>query len=105
MTEGGASDASILFIMLTDHRRHCCMSADYFFFCDIDVEFQTALLCRYTAVSYTHLQAGMYSRAKVHKKSPFMKNKGTNSFRGTTLLPRSNRSYSKMTYNGALGDA
>ena len=48
MTEGGASDASILFIMLTDHRRHCCMSADYFFFCDIDVEFQTALLCRYT---------------------------------------------------------
>ena len=24
------------------------MSADYFFFCDIDVEFQTALLCRYT---------------------------------------------------------
>ena len=51
------------------------------------------------------MQAGMYSRAKVHKKSPFMKNKGTNSFRGTTLLPRSNRSYSKMTYNGALGDA
>ena len=42
MTEGGASDASILFIMLTDHRWHCCMSADYFFFCDIDVEFQTA---------------------------------------------------------------
>ena len=32
--------------------------------------------------------------------------KGTEqNIRGTTLLPRSNRSYSKMTYNGALGDA
>lgn len=29
-----------------------CLSADYFFFCDINIEFQAALLCRYPAFAY-----------------------------------------------------
>ena len=40
-------NASFLFILRTVDRRYDCLSADYFFFCDINIEFQSALLCRY----------------------------------------------------------
>lgn len=35
------------------------MSVDYFFFCDIDVEFQAALLCRYTESAHIGLMVAV----------------------------------------------